>query len=254
LLVHGGAVGGQGFQNWQKPLTDAGYRVVLPDLLGYGYSERPDLAYTKEFYTAQLRELLDGLGIAKPVNVIGASLGGTISTAFAAENPARVASLTLMAPSGGGRTDIVSSPLDWPLVGDWIFRVAGPSQVEGMIADSYANTPARDEMIAWMQDQSRYSGFGEGIINTIRNYDSTWQPDPNQAVGRTGIPVLAVWGTDDKVNPYAQSVQLRQWIPQMRVFTLDGHGHAITYGQAETVLAEVIPFLAQTGTSTRPGE
>jgi pimeloyl-ACP methyl ester carboxylesterase len=246
LLVHGGAVGGQGFQNWQKPLTDAGYRVVLPDLLGYGYSERPDLAYTKEFYTKQLRELLDGLGMTQPVNVIGASLGGTISTAFAAENPGRVSSLTLMAPSGGGRTDIVSSPLDWPLVGDWIFRVAGPSQVEGMIADSYANTPARDEMIAWMQDQGRYSGFGEGIINTIRNYDSTWQPDPNQAVGRTAIPVLAVWGTDDKVNPYPQSVQLRQWIPQLRVFTLEGQGHAITYGQADTVLAKVIPFLAET--------
>jgi len=243
LLVHGGAVGGYGFQNWQKPLADAGYRVILPDLLGYGYSERPDVPYTKEFYTRQLRELLAGLGVGERVNMIGASLGGTIATAFAAENPDKVTSLTLMAPAGGGRTSIVAGPLDWPVVGDWIFRVVGPSQVKSMIADSYANTPARDEMVAWMEEQTRYSGFGEGILNTIRNYDSTWQPETNQAVGRTSIPVLAVWGTDDEVNPYSQSSQLKQWMPQMRLFTLDGQGHAITYGQADTVLGKVIPFL-----------
>jgi pimeloyl-ACP methyl ester carboxylesterase len=249
LLVHGGAVGGQGFANWQKPLADAGYRVIVPDLLGYGYSERPDVPYTREFYTTQLSELLSGLNVTKRVNVIGASLGGTIATAFAAENPAKVASLALMAPAGGGRSKIVAGPLDWPVVGDWIFRVMGPSQVETMITDSYENTPARDEMTAWMKDQGRYSGFGEGIVNTIRNYDSTWQPDTNQAVGRTTIPVLAVWGTDDKVNPYPQCDQLRQWIPQLQVFTLDGSGHAITYGQADTVLARVIPFLAKAGKS-----
>jgi pimeloyl-ACP methyl ester carboxylesterase len=205
LLVHGGAVGGDGFQNWQVPLVNAGYRVVLPDLLGYGYSDRPDVPYTKDFYTGQLRELLDGLGIHRKVNVIGASLGGTIATTFTAANPARVGSVTMMAPSGGGRTKIVAGPLDWPVVGDWIFRVVGASQVRSMIADSYQDSPARDGMVAWMADQARYSGFGEGILNTIRNYDSTWQPEPNQAVGRTNVPVLAVWGTDDKVNPYQQS-------------------------------------------------
>jgi len=245
LLVHGGAVGGYGFENWQVPLVNAGYRVVLPDLLGYGYSERPDVPYTKDFYTSQLGELLDGLGIHGKVNVIGASLGGTIATAFTAANPTRVSSLTMMAPSGGGRTKIVAGPLDWPVVGDWIFRVVGASQVRSMIADSYQDSPARDGMVAWMADQTRYSGFGEGILNTIRNYDSTWQPEPNQAVGRTNVPVLAVWGTDDKVNPYEQSHQLRQWIPQMRLFTLPGQRHAITYGQADTVLATVIPFLGE---------
>ncbi len=245
LLVHGGAVGGYGFQDWQKPLADAGYRVVLPDLLGYGYSERPDVPYTKEFYTKQLRELLDDLNIRGGVHVIGASLGGTIATAFAAENTATIRSLTLMAPAGGGRTNIVASPLDWPVVGDWIFRVFGPSQVKSMISDAYQDTPARDAMNAWMDDQTRYGGFGEGILNTIRDYDSTWQPEPNQAVGRTRIPVLAVWGTEDEVNPYAQSAQLKQWVPQLELFTLPGKGHAITYGQADTVLGKVIPFLGE---------
>ena len=243
LLVHGGAVGGQGFAAWRKPLAEAGFRVVVPDLLGYGYSERPDVPYTREFYTRQLRELLDGLDVHRPVHVAGASLGGAIATAFTAENPGRVASLALMAPSGGGRSDVVAPPLTWPVAGDWIFRVAGPSQVRSMIADAYPPGPARDEMVAWMAEQTRFGGLAEGILNTVRNYDSTWQPDVYQAVGRTTIPVFAAWGTADVVNPYAQSARIRQWIPRLDLFSLPGQGHAVTYGQAAAVIERVVPFL-----------
>jgi pimeloyl-ACP methyl ester carboxylesterase len=247
LLVHGGAVGGQGFAAWRKPLADAGFRVLVPDLLGYGYSSRPDVPYTREFYTRQLRELLDGLGIRAPVHVVGASLGGAIATAFTAGNPGRVASLALMAPSGGGRSDVVAPVLTWPVVGDWIFRVAGPSQVRNMIADAYPPGPARDEMVAWMAEQTRFGGIAEGILNTVRNYDSTWQPDVYRSVGESGIPVFAAWGTADAVNPYAQSAQVEQWIPRLELFTLPGQGHAITYGQAAAVLERVVPFLRGTG-------
>jgi len=247
LLVHGGAVGGQGFAAWRKPLVDAGFRVVVPDLLGYGYSERPDVPYTREFYTRQLRELLDGLGVRAPAHVVGASLGGAIATAFTAENPGRVASLALMAPSGGGRGDVVAPVLTWPVAGDWIFRVAGPSQVRSMIANAYQPGPARDEMVAWMAEQTRFGGIAEGILNTVRNYDSTWQPDVYQAVGRSGIPVFAAWGTEDAVNAYAQSAQIRQWIPRLELFSLPGQGHAITYGQAAAVLERVVPFLRGAG-------
>ncbi|MEU8632481.1 alpha/beta hydrolase [Amycolatopsis sp. NPDC048633] len=249
LLVHGGAVGGQGFAAWRKPLAEAGFRVVVPDLLGYGYSERPDVPYTREFYTRQLRELLDGLGMTAPVHVVGASLGGAIATAFTAAHPERVASLALMAPSGGGRSAVVAPVLTWPVVGDWIFRVAGPSQVRSMIADAYPPGPARDEMVAWMAEQTRFGGIAEGILNTVRNYDSTWQPDVYQAVGRSGIPVLAAWGTADAVNSYAQSAQVGQWIPQLELVTLPDRGHAITYGQAAAVLDRVVPFLR--GTAVR---
>ncbi len=243
LLVHGGAVGGCAFENWRESLADAGYRVLVPDLLGYGYSDRPKVPYTAEFYTTQLSELLIGLAVTEPVNIVGGSLGGAIVTAFAARYPSRVTSVVLLAPSGGGRFRIVARPLDWPVMGDWVFRTVGPSRVRNMIKAAYRPGPARDKIMAWMADQTRYRGFGDGILNTIRNYDSTWQPEAAQAVGRAGMPVLAAWGTEDKVVAYSQAEQLRQWIPQLRLFTLDSHGHSITYGQAETLLAQVIPFL-----------
>jgi hypothetical protein len=59
LLVHGGAIGGYAWRQWQQPLAAAGFRVITPDLLGYGYSDRPEFPYTREFYTRQLVQLLD---------------------------------------------------------------------------------------------------------------------------------------------------------------------------------------------------
>jgi pimeloyl-ACP methyl ester carboxylesterase len=247
LLVHGGVVGGYAFENWRQPLIDAGYRVVVPDLLGYGYSDRPNVPYTKEFYVTQLNDLLNGLGIALPVNIIGASQGGGIVAAFAAVHPDRVKSVGLMAPNGGGPVHVVSKALELPVIGDWVFRVFGPMVMQSMMARAYENNPARDGMLAWMKEQSRYRGYGEGVLNSIRNTLSnnalTWQPNAFEAIGRSGAPVLAVWGTNDTTVPFSQSEELRSRIPQLKLAPLEGQGHAITFGEAKTVLNSVIPFL-----------
>jgi pimeloyl-ACP methyl ester carboxylesterase len=243
LLVHGGVAGGFAFKNWQAPLAEAGYRVIVPDLLGYGFSERPDVAYTRAFYGRQLAELLDGMSVSGPVHVVGASMGGALVTGFAAQSPGRVKSVTLIAPAGGGRTQIVSPYLLWPVVGDWVFRVVGPSSSRDMMARAYAGSPDAAAMDAWMVDQGRFRGYGDGLLNTLRNYDTAWQPEDYAALGRSGLPVLAVWGTADTVNPFAQSKALLARVPQMKLVALEGKPHAITFGEAPLVLAAVIPFL-----------
>ncbi|HKX27536.1 MAG TPA: alpha/beta hydrolase [Blastocatellia bacterium] len=247
LLVHGGVVGGYAFENWREPLLDAGYRVIVPDLLGYGYSDRPNIPYTKEFYVTQLNDLLNGLGMAVPVNMIGASQGGGIVAAFAAAHPERVKSVGLLAPNGGGPVHVVSGALELPVIGDWVFGVFGPRVMQNMMARAYQNNPARDGMLAWMKEQSRYRGYGEGVLNSVRhtlsNNALTWQPNAFEAIGRSGVPVLAVWGTNDTTVPFSQSEELRSRIPQLRLVPLEGQGHAITFGQARAVLNSVIPFL-----------
>jgi pimeloyl-ACP methyl ester carboxylesterase len=247
LLVHGGVVGGYAFENWRQLLTDAGYRVIVPDLLGYGYSDRPKVPYTKEFYVTQLNDLLDRLGIAIPVNIIGASQGGGIVAAFATVHPDRVRSVGLMAPNGGGPVHVMSKALELPIIGDWVFSVFGPMVMQNMMARAYENNPARDGMLAWMKEQSRYRGYGEGVLNSIRNTLSnnalTWQPNAFEAIGRSGAPVLSVWGTNDTTVPFSQSEELRSRMPQLKLAQLEGQGHAITFGQAQTVLNMVIPFL-----------
>jgi pimeloyl-ACP methyl ester carboxylesterase len=247
LLVHGGAIGGYGWRQWQQPLAAVGFRVITPDLLGYGYSDRPEVPYTREFYTRQLVQLLDALKIVQPVHIVGASSGGAIVTAFTVDAPRRVQSVTLVAPAGGGRHSVVSDTLLLPVVGDWIFRVIGPRQVTDMMEKAYPPSSERDGLVSWMREQGSYRGFGEGLLNTLRNYDVLWQPEAYQALGRSGLPVLILWGTADTVNPFAQSRQVVAWVPQAQLVALPEKPHAITFGDARLLLSHIQPFWKEHG-------
>lgn len=249
LLIHGGIVGGYVFEKWQQPLADAGYRVIVPDLLGQGYSDHPSVPYTKEFYVAQLNELLDGLEITERVNLIGASLGGGIAIAFAGAQPDRIISINLIAPEGGGTDgERVNNLLVLPVIGDWVFRVVGPSVLQRMMADANNdNLSAQRGMVAWMREQTRYRGYGEGVLNSIRNtlvnHGLSWQPDALEAIGRTGVPVITVWGTKDIIVPFAHSKELQSRIPQLQLVPLEDQGHAINFGREANLISFILPFL-----------
>lgn len=249
LLVHGGIVGGYVFEKWQKPLADAGYRGVVPDLLGQGYSDHPDVPYTKDFYVAQLNEILEELKITGRINVIGASLGGGIAIAFAGAHPDRILSVGLIAPEGGGIDgERVNELLLLPVIGDWVFRVPGPSILRGIMADANNNNlSARHGMVDWMKEQTRYRGYGEGVLNSIRNtlanHGLSWQPDALEEIGHSGVPVIAVWGKKDTIVPFAHSTELQSRIPQLQLVPIEDQGHAINFGREANLLSFILPFL-----------
>lgn len=247
LLAHGGVIGGYAFDDWRKPIAAAGFRVIVPDFLGYGYSERPQIPYSKDFYVTQIDEILDQLKIDKPVNIIGASQGGGIVVAYAARHSDRINSIGLMAPNGGGDPHVTNPVLLMPVIGDWVFRVVGPTVFRNMMSEANKNSPRHDALLEWMDEQSRYRGFGDGVLNSVRNTVTsktlTWQPDALQAIGNSKRPVLAIWGTKDVVVPYVQSREFQKRIPQLQLVSLKDKGHAITFGRAETVIATIIPFL-----------
>lgn len=244
LLVHGGVVGGYAFKNWQKPLADAGFRVITPDLFGYGFSDRLDEDYTKDFYITQLTQLLAALEIKTPINMVGASSGGAIVTAFAAHAPQQVRSIVLMAPAGGGKdTQPVSSVLLWPVVGDFVFHFFGSSTMKKQMDKAFENSPDRQNMAHWMGLQTRYRGYSEGVLNTLRHYNVNWQPEDYQTLGKSNIPVIAIWGTEDKVNSFEQSQVLQGFVPQLKIVPLQNKSHAITFEASAAVLTTVIPFV-----------
>src|SRR5438128_10665597 len=77
-------------------LADAGFRVIAPDLPGYGYSEKPrEGEYTIESQARAVLGLMDRLGIEKAI-IVGASYGGAIAAAMALDYPERVARLVLI--------------------------------------------------------------------------------------------------------------------------------------------------------------
>jgi len=96
ILIHGFASSNLVWSKVLLELADAGFRVIAPDLLGYGYSGKPrTLDYTIGSQAGMVVSLLNELGIERAV-VVGSSYGGAVAATIALDNPALVAKLILV--------------------------------------------------------------------------------------------------------------------------------------------------------------
>ena len=82
VLVHGFSVPYYIWDGTYDSLVAAGFHVVRYDAFGRGYSDRPDVDYTPEFYRKQLYELIQQLNLKTPIHLAGLSFGGAITGDF----------------------------------------------------------------------------------------------------------------------------------------------------------------------------
>jgi pimeloyl-ACP methyl ester carboxylesterase len=99
LLLHGKNFNGYYWKDVIAFLTDNGYRVIVPDQVGWGESDKPDIHYSFHLLAANTRQLLDTLHVQK-VCVIGHSMGGMVATRFALMYPQVVEKLIYENPIG----------------------------------------------------------------------------------------------------------------------------------------------------------
>ncbi len=99
VLLHGKNFFGNYWKNTIQFLTQKGFRVVVPDQIGFGKSSKPNIHYSFHLLAANTRKLIDSLGI-KQVVVVGHSMGGMLATRFALMYPETVTHLVLEDPIG----------------------------------------------------------------------------------------------------------------------------------------------------------
>jgi len=99
LLLHGKNFFGAYWKETIRFLAKNGYRVVIPDQLGFGKSSKPNIHYSFHLLASNTKKLLDVLGV-KEVAVVGHSMGGMLATRFALMYPEMVSHLILENPVG----------------------------------------------------------------------------------------------------------------------------------------------------------
>jgi pimeloyl-ACP methyl ester carboxylesterase len=99
VLLHGKNFFGAYWQQTIQELTGKGFRVVVPDQIGFGKSSKPDIHYSFHLLARNTRMLLDSLGINR-VAVVGHSMGGMLATRFALLYPDVTTHLVLENPIG----------------------------------------------------------------------------------------------------------------------------------------------------------
>jgi pimeloyl-ACP methyl ester carboxylesterase len=245
VLVHGNAAP---YFSWDKnleALTGAGFRVVRYDLYGFGYSDRPDVSYSRALYERQLMELLANLNIKSPVTLVGTSQGGSIAVHFAANHPNKVKKLALLSPFINVLPmKAVIALIKIPGIGDYLARVAldriNINYPKKVFADVKA-IPA--EFTENYQKQLSYRGFKRARLSNLRG-DSLADFTPQyEAVGKTRLPVLLTWGTADIIIMADSIANIKKAVPNLEYHEIEGGGHLVHYEKPETVNGVLVRFL-----------
>lgn len=247
VLVHGFSTPAFIWDPLYGELARAGFRVLRYDLFGRGWSDRPEVRYNRDLYDQQLEELLDALGFTEPVTLAGLSMGGAIVAVFAQRHRQRVSRLILLDPAGlpmpeGWQGRVVRTPVlgDWlmKLLGDWIL-------VSGLKNDFYGDIDL-SEYTTRYKEQMQFPGLKRALISTVRSDMLVGARDAFDAVGRSGLPVLLIWGEQDETTPFALSQQMRELIPQAEFHAIPEAGHLPHMERPERVIPLVIGFLKST--------
>jgi pimeloyl-ACP methyl ester carboxylesterase len=205
-----------------------GFRVVAPDLPGFGESEKPSprrFAYTLSEFTHVVTDLFAGLELGK-AHVVGHGLGGAIAIALASTNPELVSRLVLVdAQCYPTVLDVARRIAAVPVVGGLMFKqLSGRRTFRAYFRDTLL---AREANLDAARLDHYYEAFctpsaRNSALMTLR---ATLDTRPIVAqLGRVGAPTLVVWGRQDGVYPAAFGQRLARDIRGAGFMLLDtGH-------------------------------
>ena len=246
VLVHGFSVPYYVYDPTVPDLVAAGFHVLRYDTYGRGFSDRPDVDYTLELYTAQLTQLLDHLNLSQPIHIVGLSQGAPVAAAFASRNPAQVVTLTLIDPliTQVQPRDIL--PMGLSLIGEYITRVVlVPHVLPASQADDLHHPENHPDWELRYRDQLRYRGFTRAILSSIRNLPAMQPMQEYRAVAAAGIPIQLFWGRHDQTIPYMDIEFFMEQIPDNQLHIIEDAGHIPHFEHPEVVNPLLIVFFNQ---------
>jgi pimeloyl-ACP methyl ester carboxylesterase len=228
-----------------RGLAKVGYRVLIYDLYGRGYSDRVSGPQDQAFFLQQLDDLLKHQNIKDDITLLGYSMGGAIATAFAAAHPEKIRQLVLLAPAGmgAGTTRLSRFIAQTPVIGDWLM-LALFAHRHRTSAGAERDLPSSVENIVDRQlNELRFRGFIPAVLESMRGILATPLKEEHKAVHQAHIPVLAIWGREDAVIPLAAMGTLAEWSRDVRQDVITGAGHGLTYTHTDAVLVSITDAL-----------
>ena len=170
ICVHGLSTPSFVFEALAAFLIGRGYRVLLYDHYGRGYSDRPKGRQDARFFASHLTELLDHLDLKEDFDLYGYSMGGSIAAAYAVQNPSSVKQLILLAPAGMGHK--LGNLFGWVSrvwgLGDWLVYARYPRlHLAGTEAER-AISSSVSFLIERQQKELHYRGFIPAILSSAR--------------------------------------------------------------------------------------
>jgi 3-oxoadipate enol-lactonase len=212
---------------WQKQIDEfrSPYRVIAPDLRGFGESQAGTGPVTMAQYADDLHAMLQQLATG-PVVLIGHSMGGYVSFAFLRQYPKMVRGLVLVGTKAGKDAPEAAAG-----------RRATAEKVQAKGVEVVIETMAPKMLAPENQDRTMLeqvrglmvSSKPAGVIGALLGMAE--RPDATGELARISVPTLVVTGADDVLIPATESEKLAQAIPGSQLNIIPAAGHLVAFEQ-----------------------
>ncbi len=232
VLVHG--LGGrcEDWRNLAPFLAHAGFHVYMPDMPGYGRSDKPaDFSYSIRDEAAAVVGFMDAMGL-KQIDLGGWSMGGWIVQEIAAAHPDRITRLVIFDSAG------LREPPAWDTA---LFTPVSAVQLDQLDALLMPHPPQVPAFI--VADILRTSRNNAWVIHRALNAMLTGNDTTDALLPQLKMPVLIVWGGLDQITPVGQGQRMHQLIPQSRLEIFPACGHLAPSQCADAIGPKVADFL-----------
>ncbi len=235
VLIHGL---GASAERWEKiiPFFEKDFHVVIPDLIGFGYSDKPPTDYTIDYFSKFLEKFLDSINVKNPI-LIGSSLGGQISAEYTAEHPTNVEKLILVSPSG-----IMNQST--PALDAYIMAALYPNEQNAKNAFELmegSGKSVNQEIIDGFVKRMKLPNAKLAFMSTILGLKNA--KAISEKLHSITVPTMIVWGSDDPVIPIQHASEFVESIPNCKFFKMDGIGHTPYVQDPSSFASTVIEFL-----------
>lgn len=223
VLIHGFGANKDNWTRLARELTDE-FNIYAIDLPGHGDSSKAlDLGYRFEDQVGHVSKILAALNIDKP-HMMGNSMGGAITALYAATYPDQLRSAVLFDPAGIFKYD--SELVELVLEGDNPLIPSKEGDFKRLIDFALEKKPFVPWPIYEVMEERAIANrdVNQVIFAAIR--DSGYEPDFRNAIARIEVPVLVIWGMEDRVINYRNADVFVEQIPDARKVLLEGVGHA----------------------------
>ncbi len=242
VFIHGSGPGASGASNFRGNIAafvDAGFRVILPDLIGYGGSSKPEgLDYTLHLFTATLYDALRQHGVEQ-AHLVGNSLGGGIALLMTLDHPEFTARMVLMAPGCVAERE---SYFVMPGIAKMVSSFGGPDfslaeqkrLITNLVHPDFA--PAIPDALV----EERFAVARTQPKDVLMRMRT---PDLSPRLHEIAQPVFVLWGLNDEFCPEAHSRLFLDHCRDARAITFGRTGHWVQVERAAEFNAYAIDFL-----------
>lgn len=236
LLLHGLGANADSWQLQAPTLVAAGYRVIAPDLRGFGrsvYTGNISIAAMSSDCLALLRQLQ-----IDRVNVVGISMGGTVALQLALKAQPKVVSLTLI-NTFAKLKPASSRHLFMFMRRIWLVLFTGLARQAEMVVDDLFPQPDHEDF--------RREFYQQIMMSDPRTYRAAmlalWRFNAIPHLASIQSPTLVITAENDRTVAPSVQAELVQGIPDARQVMVPGAGHAVTAERAEFINQILLQFL-----------